>query len=294
MTDEAGFAIVDKPQGITSHGVVAAMRRLLGTRKVGHGGTLDPMATGLLVVAVNKGTKLLTYVSGLDKTYDATIRLGEATSTDDAEGETVAVKPAGDVSEAAVREALAAQTGEIDQVPSSVSAVKIDGKRAYQRVRDGEEVVIKPRRVRISAIDVHAVRREGEFTDVDVTVACSSGTYIRSIARDAGEALGVGGHLTALRRTSIGPFRLDRAKTLGELEEAGRADLLPMGSSASLLMPSFTVSADEVRRLVMGQKIRARGEGGVYALVDDSGDLVAVGRDKGERVKTEIVVARQV
>jgi tRNA pseudouridine55 synthase len=212
-----GLIVVDKPAGMTSHDVVARVRRLAKTRRVGHGGTLDPMATGVLIVGVNRATRLLTYVIGSQKSYTATIRLGETTVTDDAEGEVTATASAAGVTEAAIRAGLAAQIGEIDQVPSAVSAVKINGQRAYKRVRDGEDVDLPARKVTVHRLDVLDIRRPAhrDVTDVDIDVTCSSGTYIRAIARDLGRALGVGGHLTALRRTAAGGFTLAEPVTLG-------------------------------------------------------------------------------
>ncbi|MET0523842.1 MAG: tRNA pseudouridine(55) synthase TruB [Nocardioides sp.] len=236
MTDLSGLVVVDKPAGLTSHDVVARVRRLAGTRKVGHAGTLDPMATGVLVLGVNRATRLLGHLMLTEKAYAATIRLGVATTTDDAEGETTAVVSAASVEEPTVRAALAEFVGDIEQVPTAVSAIKIDGKRAYQRVRDGEDVELRARPVTIHELTVLDVRREGETLDVDVSVRCSSGTYIRAIARDLGAALGVGGHLTALRRTAVGSFGLDLAHTLEQLGE--EFTMLPIGDAAR---ESFTV-----------------------------------------------------
>ena len=292
---QPGLIVVDKPQGITSHGVVSRMRRICGTRKIGHGGTLDPMATGVLIIAVGKATKLLTYVSGLDKSYAATIRLGQATVTDDAEGDVTASADASAVADAAIRDGLAAMTGEIDQVPSAVSAVKVDGQRAYKRVRDGETVELKARRVTIAAIEVKAIRREGEFVDVDVDVSCSSGTYIRAIARDLGNALGVGGHLTALRRTRIGGFGIDVAatlETLGERSEAGEPlGALAMGEAAARLMPTRTATEAEAKALSYGKSLDAVGIEGRYAVLGEDGDLLAVMIEKDDKAKPETVFA---
>ncbi len=218
--------MVDKPAGLTSHDVVARGRRLAGTRKVGHAGTLDPMATGVLVLGVERATKLLGHLALTTKEYAATIRLGQSTITDDAEGEVTGGAPADAVTEEAVRAGIAPLTGEILQVPSSVSAIKVDGQRSYARVRAGEEVELAARPVTVSRFELLAVRRADGVLDLDVLVECSSGTYIRALARDLGAALGVGGHLTALRRTRVGPFGLAEAHTLPELEElvgAGRA-----------------------------------------------------------------------
>lgn len=293
-SQQPGLIVVDKPQGITSHGVVSRMRRICGTRKIGHGGTLDPMATGVLIIAVGKATKLLTHVSGLDKSYTATIRLGQSTVTDDAEGEVTATADASGVTEAAVREALDAMVGEIDQVPSAVSAVKIDGKRAYKRVREGEQVELAARRVTIAAIEVKRIAR-GPFLDVDIDVSCSSGTYIRAIARDLGEALGVGGHLTALRRTRIGGFGLDAAATLDELADRGEQGrplgTLPMGRAAARLMPTRTATGAEAEALSYGRPLPAAGLEGRYAVLDEDGELLAVVVEHGDLARPETVFA---
>lgn len=216
---ESGLVVVDKPGGMTSHDVVSRVRRLAGTRKVGHAGTLDPMATGVLVLGLNRATRLLGHLMLTEKAYDATIRLGAATTTDDAEGEVVATVAAGGLDEAEVRAAAAEFVGDLLQVPTAVSAIKVDGKRAYQRVRDGEQVELQARPVTVHELVVHDVRAVGERLDLDVSVRCSSGTYIRAIARDLGARLGVGGHLTALRRTAVGPYDLAAAHTLDELAE---------------------------------------------------------------------------
>jgi tRNA pseudouridine55 synthase len=215
----SGLVVVDKQAGMTSHDVVARVRRLAGTRKVGHAGTLDPMATGVLVLGLNRATRLLGHLTLTDKRYAATIRLGVSTTTDDAEGEVIATAPTGALTDEAVRQALEAYVGEIDQVPSAVSAIKIAGKRAYARVRDGEVVELPARRVTVHSLEVVSTSL-GDAAEVDIEVHCSSGTYIRAIARDLGEALGVGGHLTALRRTAVGPFGIDSARTLDELAES--------------------------------------------------------------------------
>jgi tRNA pseudouridine55 synthase len=214
----AGVVVVDKPAGWTSHDVVARVRRLARTRKVGHAGTLDPMATGVLVLGLERATRLLGYLSLNDKAYDATIRLGESTLTDDAEGEVTAGTDASAVTERELAAAVRSLTGALEQVPSAVSAVKVGGRRSYVRVRQGEEVELAPRPVHVSAFDVLAVRREGRRVDVDVTVTCSTGTYVRALARDLGDALAVGGHLTRLRRTRVGDFGLSQARTLEDLE----------------------------------------------------------------------------
>lgn len=214
----SGILFVDKPAGITSHGVVARARKVVGTRKIGHAGTLDPMATGLLVLGANNATRLLTYLVGLDKQYTATIRLGASSNTDDAEGELSAPADAAvlaAVTDDAIETAIAQFTGPIMQRPSSVSAIKVDGKRAYTLARSGEDVILPERAVTVSTFEVHGIAR-GEFVDVQVLVDCSSGTYIRALARDLGEVLGVGGHLTVLRRTKVGPFDVSRASALDD------------------------------------------------------------------------------
>jgi tRNA pseudouridine55 synthase len=251
MPAESGLVVVDKPAGLTSHGVVGRVRRLAGTRKVGHAGTLDPMATGVLVVGIGRATRLLGHLMLTEKSYDATVRLGATTTTDDAEGEIVATGPTGDLEEAAVREAFAGFVGEIDQVPSSVSAIKVEGKRAYQRVRGGEQVQLAARRVIVHDLEVRAVRG----AEVDLSVRCSSGTYIRSIARDAGARLGVGGHLAALRRTAVGPFGLSRARTLEQLEE--RLDLVPIADAARAAFPTLDLDEAQAADVRVGRRLAA-------------------------------------
>ena len=288
-----GLIVVDKPGGMTSHDVVARIRRLARTRRVGHGGTLDPMATGVLVIGVGRATRLLTYVIGAGKSYAATIRLGQVTVTDDAEGEVVATTPAGAVTDDGVRAALAALTGEIDQVPSAVSAIKINGQRAYKRVRDGEAVELPARRVTVSRLDVLAIRRDvPDVVDVDVDVTCSSGTYIRALARDAGAALGVGGHLTALRRTAVGGFTLAEAATLDQLEErAPDVVNLPLDAAAARFFPRRDATADETRVLSHGGPLTPAGITGPYAVFDPAGGLIAIVSERDGRARAEIVLA---
>lgn len=261
-TGPDGLVIVDKPAGITSHGVVARMRRLAGTRRVGHAGTLDPMATGVLVIGVEKATRLLGHLMLTDKTYEATIRLGQTTVTDDAEGEVTATASAAGVTPGAVTAGVEALTGDILQVPSKVSAIKIDGRRSYALVREGEEVELKARPVTVSRFTVHDLRpaaaEDGTpLLDLDVTVDCSSGTYIRALARDLGAGLGVGGHLTALRRTRVGPYTLEEAHTLEQLEESFTH--LPIGQAAAAAFPRWDVDADQARLLVNGVRLKSPG-----------------------------------
>lgn len=272
----SGVLFVDKPQSITSHGVVAQARRLLGTRKVGHAGTLDPMATGLLILGVGTSTRLLTWVVGLDKQYLATIRLGQATTTDDAEGEvlTIADESArASVTDDRIAAGVADLTGSISQRPSSVSAIKVDGKRAYTRVREGEDVVLAERRVTVSAFDVLEIRRSDDGIDVDVRVDCSSGTYVRALGRDLGESLGVGGHLTALRRTRIGPFGVAEAV---ELEEGVGERLAAPADAAARLFPVIRLDDGAATDLAHGKRIRVDAEGGPLAAVAPDGHLVGL------------------
>jgi tRNA pseudouridine55 synthase len=258
MSAASGLVIVDKPAGLTSHDVVARIRRLAGTRKVGHAGTLDPMATGVLVVGVEKATRLLGFLTLTEKEYAATIRLGQATSTDDAEGEITGTASAAGVSAAELiphqlAAAVAGLTGEIQQVPPAVSAVKVDGQRAYRLTRAGAAPELKARPVTVYEFTITAVRRDGDLLDVDTTVRCSSGTYIRALARDLGAALGTGGHLTRLRRTRVGGYSVEDARTLEQLTD--RFDVLPLAEVASAAFPRRNLSADEARRLAHGGRL---------------------------------------
>jgi tRNA pseudouridine55 synthase len=256
----SGIVIVDKPGGMTSHDVVARVRRLAGTRRVGHAGTLDPMATGVLVVGVEKATRLLGYLSLSGKEYAATIRLGQSTTTDDAEGEPAGCAPASGVPQAALDAEVARLTGEISQVPPGVSAIKVGGKRAYKLTREGAAPELAPRPVTVYDFTVTSVRppapREpGEWLDVDATIRCSSGTYIRALARDLGRALGTGGHLTALRRTSVGPYTIAQALTLDQLSE--RLVVTPLAQAAEAAFPRVDLTADDARRLSHGIRVPA-------------------------------------
>ncbi|MGN6273260.1 MAG: tRNA pseudouridine(55) synthase TruB [Protaetiibacter sp.] len=254
----SGILLVDKPRGVTSHDVVARARRVLGTRKVGHAGTLDPMATGLLLLGVDSATRLLTYLVGLDKEYTATIQLGVATDTDDAEGEVVARVDASRVTDAAIASGIAALTGGIEQVPSTFSAIKVDGRRAYDRARAGERVELAARPVTIRAFELLAARREGAVTALDVRVACSSGTYVRALARDLGAGLGVGGHLTALRRTRVGPFSVADAVELPDPRvdpDASAPILLDPAEVAARLFPIVRLDGAQTRDLAHGKRV---------------------------------------
>jgi tRNA pseudouridine55 synthase len=277
----SGLLVVDKPAGSSSHGVVGRVRRVAGTRKVGHAGTLDPMATGVLVLGINRGTRLLHYLVGADKEYTATVRLGVSTTTDDADGEVVSLTDASGVDEDRVRAATLPLTGDIDQVPSAVSAIKVDGRRAYARVRSGEDVTLAPRRVTVSRLDVLAVRPVGKHLDVDVAVACSSGTYVRALARDLGVALGLGGHLTVLRRTRVGPFTLDDARVLDDVEPPIEPALLSLGEAATRFLPQRVLSSDEADRARHGIAPAPSEVGGPIALLDERRALVAVAENAG-------------
>lgn len=277
----SGILLVDKPCGLTSHDVVSRTRKLAGTRRVGHAGTLDPMATGLLVLGLNSATRLLTYLVGLDKEYLATIRLGGATPTDDADSPVDIVGDPGRIAaltEARVREAIRPLTGEINQVPSAVSAIKVDGRRAYERVRAGERVELTPRAVTVSAFDTLDVRH-AEFVDVDVRIACSAGTYVRALARDLGNDLGVGGHLIALRRTRVGPFAVSEAKTLDNIEIGG--DLNAPAEIARALFPVMELTEQESIDLGHGKRLELpdpslSGQVGPVAAIAPDGRLVGL------------------
>ena len=289
-----GLIVVDKPAGMTSHDVVARIRRLAKTRRVGHGGTLDPMATGVLIIGVNRATRLLTYVIGSGKSYLATMRLGQSTITDDAEGEVTATASVEGVTDEAIRAGFDAQRGEIDQVPSAVSAIKINGERAYKRVRDGETVAIPSRRVTVSRLAILDIRRsaDADVIDVDIDVTCSSGTYIRAIARDLGAALGVGGHLTALRRTAVGGLTLAVAATLEQLEERAPDVVgLPMADAARQAFPQRIATGEETRILSHGGPLDPVGIDGPYAVFDQAGDLLAIVSERDGRARAEIVLA---
>ena len=286
-TPAPGLLVVDKPAGLTSHDVVGRLRRILHTRKIGHAGTLDPMATGVLVCGVGRATKLLGHLAPATKAYTATIRLGAATSTDDAEGETLTTADASALPDAAIDAGIAALTGAIMQVPSSVSAVKVDGKRAYARVRAGEEVVLAARPVTVSAFTLLA--RRG--SDLDVVVECTSGTYVRALARDLGAALGVGGHLTALRRTRVGPFTLDHARTLEQLEHDATLSL-PLDDAVALAFPRRDLDADAAADIRFGRPLPAAGLPGVYGVFAPDGRALAlVGERDGGPARPVVVFA---
>lgn len=293
----SGLAVVDKPAGWTSHDVVARSRRILGTRKIGHAGTLDPMATGVLLLGVGRATKLLGHLALASKEYEAVIRLGVTTVTDDAEGEVVEERPVGELAAPRLAAAMAALTGEIDQIPSSVSAVKVDGKRAYARVRSGEEVTLAPRRVTVSAFDLRERRDRATGapdpagTDLAVRVACSSGTYVRALARDLGAALGCGGHLTALRRTSVGPFTLGEALGLDAFAERAATAVTPLAEAVAAAFPVRRVSDAEAGAVAHGRRLPAAGLPGPYGVLAPDGAALALAEDRGGESRYLVVFA---
>ena len=280
-----GLALIDKPEGHTSHDVVARVRRMANTRRVGHAGTLDPMATGLLILGIEQATKLLTFLVGEDKTYETTIRLGAATVTDDREGEVVSTADASKLTDEQIRQAIEPLTGDIMQVPSSVSAIKVEGERAYALVRGGDEVKLAARPVTVSRFEVIAIDRVGDFVDVRAVIDCSSGTYIRALARDLGAALGVGGHLTALRRTRIGAYRVEDAKTLEDALE-----VTTMESAARSQFDCLELTEAEATDLIHGKRLKA-GEKlrEPVAAFAPSGRLLAMLTRSGSQYKSLVV-----
>lgn len=310
MTVQPGLLLVDKPAGITSHDVVAKVRRLAGTRKVGHAGTLDPMATGLMLLGIESATKLLTFLVGEDKTYLATIRLGASTVTDDAEGDVLERAEPAQITELfarlgeALEPALSKLRGQISQRPSAVSAIKVDGQRAYARVRSGEDVVLEARAVTVSRFELLAPPRlvetpEASFIDLDVVVDCSSGTYIRALARDLGADFGVGGHLTSLRRTRIGDFRIEDAPSLEALERDGLS-VVPLAQAASARFDVYRLTATEALELRQGKRPAFRPEampareqqiaaGQDFAALDQDAKLVAIVQRHGKQLKSTVV-----
>lgn len=298
----SGLVLIDKPQGWTSHDVVAKLRKITGTRRVGHAGTLDPMATGLLLIGINSATKLLTFLVGEDKTYFATIRLGASTITDDKESEVLEYgddKKIHALNEASVEKALEKFRGSIMQVPSSVSAIKVNGERAYAKVRSGDEVKLAARAVEISRFEMidspqRVVEAGRDYFDVDVQVDCSSGTYIRALARDLGAALGVGGHLTALRRTRIGNYNIEQAQQLEELS-AESLDVLDISEAAKQQFVIRVLSEQDVIDLRHGKRLKANGEGTEpFAGLDQNGILIAMLTVSGKDIKSLVVFSEEV
>ncbi len=290
---QPALVVVDKPAGLSSHDVVARLRRLAGTRRVGHAGTLDPMATGVLVCGVGRATRLLTYLVGADKEYTAGVRLGVGTLTDDAEGEPVLTPGAADLHPATVTAAMAALTGPLLQVPSAVSAIKVDGRRSYARVRAGEQVELAARPVTVQAFDlldlvpgeVHGV----PVVDLRVHVRCSSGTYVRALARDLGQALSSAGHLTALRRTRVGAFVEDDARSLTELEQDWQP--VPAAEAAARLFPVRRLTGAEVAEVAHGRRLTRSDQGtGPVAALDGQGELVALLEDRDGTARPVLVL----
>lgn len=283
MTAPEGLVVVDKPAGWTSHDVVGKVRRLAGTRKVGHAGTLDPMATGVLVVGIGRATRLLGHLSLTDKEYAATIRLGVTTVTDDADGEVLERCDASGIGD--VSAAMAQLTGDIEQVPSAVSAVKVDGVRSYARVRAGEDVVLAARRVTVSAFEL--VERRGEELEVHVT--CTSGTYVRALARDLGRLLGVGAHLTALRRTRVGPFWLTASRTIEQLTD--ELAVVPLGDAVAAAFPRRDLTSDETVALSHGKGLTATGTAGTFGAFGPDGRCIALVEDRDAAARPTVVFA---
>lgn len=285
MTElRAGIVLVDKEGGWTSHDLVAKARGIFNTRRVGHAGTLDPMATGLVILGVGGATRLLGYVSDAGKSYQATILLGRTTNTDDADGEVIAEssKEAIDgIDEAAITSGISALTGTIMQRPSNFSAIKVNGVRSYARARAGEDFELAAREISVEQFSILEIRRNIDSIELDVYVTCSSGTYIRALARDLGESLGVGGHLTALRRTSIGGFKLEDAVNIDQIADRR----IPLGEAAERILSTRRVDLDEQILLRNGRAIFAVGKVGVYAALSSGGDLVALLQEEGERAK---------
>ncbi|WP_067810009.1 tRNA pseudouridine(55) synthase TruB [Nocardia beijingensis] len=294
MDGLGGLLVIDKAGGWTSHDVVAKCRKLLRTKKIGHAGTLDPMATGVLVLGVERATKLLGLLTLTTKAYTATVRLGQATSTDDAEGEVLTTTAAGHLADDDIAACTAELTGDIEQVPATVSAIKVDGERAYARHRAGEQVQLAARPVTVSRFDVLARRDAGDFVDLDVVVECSSGTYVRALARDLGAALGVGGHLTALRRTRVGPFTLEHARTLDELAAAAESGTprlsLDIDAAVRTAFPLRDIDDKQADDLRNGRWLEPAGIAGVYAAVDPEGRAIALLRESGKRAASVMVV----
>jgi tRNA pseudouridine55 synthase len=289
---QSGIVVLDKPAGWTSHQVVARIRRLAGTRKVGHAGTLDPMATGLLIIGVEKATRLLGYLASSDKAYEATIRLGITTITDDAEGEIVTAKGAVDLDDAIIEAAMADLCGGILQMPPAVSTIKIDGVRSYRRVRAGQSVELPERPVtirRFDALDQQEIQVDGvTCIDLRVIVECSTGTYVRALARDLGAAVGVGGHLTRLRRTRVGTFGLREAQTLEEAEHGPK--IMSMDRIAGKCFATLTVNETQAGDVRHGRRLAdVILPDGTTALLNRAGRFLALYRQEGPDAIAEVV-----
>lgn len=287
-----GIVVIDKPAGMTSHDVVGRCRRIFATRRVGHAGTLDPMATGVLVIGIERATKILGLLTAAPKSYAATIRLGQTTSTEDAEGQvlqSVPAVPAKHLTIEAIDAAMERLRGEIRQVPSSVSAIKVGGRRAYRLARQGRSVQLEARPIRIDRFELLAARRRDQLIDIDVEIDCSSGTYIRALARDLGDALGVGGHVTALRRTRVGRFELDQARSLDDLAERPALSL-SLDEACLLMFARRDLTAAEASAAANGRSLPAVGIDGVYAACDADGRVIALLRDEGSRTRSVAVL----
>ena len=285
-----GFLVVDKAPGMTSHDVVAIGRRALNTRKVGHAGTLDPMATGVLVLGFNNGTRLLQYITDGDKSYTATIVLGASTTTDDHEGEIISTADATGVSDEEIKRILGAMVGEIMQRPTNVSAIKVDGKRAYDRARSGEEFELPARKVTISQLDILDIRRKDATTLVDIAVTCSAGTYIRAIARDLGADLKVGGHLNVLRRTRVAGFTLDQAVDIAQLK-GGNFTTLGLADVARATFTVRELELEEVNELSFGRPLCANLTEELTAALSPDNRLIALLKNNGDKAKPVAVFA---
>jgi tRNA pseudouridine55 synthase len=293
MSATDGFVVVDKAGEMTSHDVVAVGRRVLGTRKVGHAGTLDPMATGILILGFGHGTRLLQYITDGDKTYRATIALGAATITDDVEGEVISKASATELSHVSddhIHQVLASMRGVISQRPSSVSAIKVDGKRAHERVRAGEVFELASREVTISQLEVLDIRRNIDSILIDIDVTCSAGTFIRAIARDLGASLGVGGHLTYLRRTRVASFGEDVANSF-EKFKAGDFKTLGLVDVAKSIFHVRDLNREEAQELSFGRKISASPAAGIYAGISPSNELIALLENRDDGAKPIAVFA---
>lgn len=279
----AGIVLIDKPQGFTSHDVVAKLRKTLGTKKIGHAGTLDPMATGLLVLGVDAGTKLLTFLVGADKTYEARIRLGQATVTDDAEGEVNQETSALHLNRAVIEAQIGKLRGKISQTPSAVSAIKVDGKRAYDLVREGKEVELKSREVEVSRFEITSeIEPLDQYLEFDVVVDCSSGTYIRALARDLGAALRVGGHLRALRRTRVGSYLVANANQVDQIPK-----IMDLTEAASEVYPLSELTDSQAQDLVHGKRIAVNATGNVSATY--KGVLIGILEPAGSQYRSLVV-----
>ena len=288
MTD--GFLVVDKAPGMTSHDVVAVARKALGTRKVGHAGTLDPMATGVLVLGFGNGTRLLQYITDGDKSYTATIILGVATITDDREGEVLSEADASQITDEQIKTGLAKMVGEIQQRPSSVSAVKVGGERAYDRVRAGEVFELAARTITISALDILEIRHHGARIEIDIDVTCSAGTFIRAIARDLGDDLQVGGHLSVLRRTRVAGFPISQAISFEDLK-AQSFSPLQLADVARATFQVRELALDEVQELSFGRPLSVNATEAIYAALSPDDRLIALLKNESGKAKPIAVFA---